>query len=128
MGRLMFRLGVKIQGQPLLSLTTVGARSGKRRRTVVGWFADDQRPGSFLIVASNAGSARHPGWAYNLAASPDRAMVDLGEGEFAVDADVLSGEARESAWEKVVDLAPGYGSYLDKTDREIPIFRLTPRS
>ncbi|MGA7281433.1 MAG: nitroreductase/quinone reductase family protein [Acidimicrobiia bacterium] len=127
-GRLMFRVGMKIQGRPLLRLITVGARSGKRRETVLGWFPDDHRPESFLIVASNAGSARHPGWAYNLAANPGQAKADLGEGEVAVDAELLPGEERASAWDMVVDLAPGYGSYIEKTDREIPIFRLTPRS
>lgn len=123
----MFRLGIKIQGRPLLRLITVGARSGKRRQTVLGWFPDDRRPESVLVVASNAGSARHPGWAHNLVANPGQAMVDLGEGEVAVDAELLSAEERASAWAKVVELAPGYGSYTEKTDREIPIFRLTPR-
>jgi F420H(2)-dependent quinone reductase len=126
-GRVMFRLGIKIQGRPLIRLITVGARSGKRRQTVLGRFPDDRRQESVLVVASNAGSARHPGWAYNLVANPSQAKADLGEGEVAVDAELLSSKERASAWDKVVELAPGYGSYTEKTDREIPIFRLTPR-
>ncbi len=125
MGNLMFRLGIKVQGRSLLRLTTVGAHTGKPRRVSLGWFPDDDRSDSWLVVASNAGSARHPGWAHNLAANPNEATVDLGDGELAVEAEALTGDERESAWARVVELAPGYGSYLEKTDREIPIFRLS---
>lgn len=122
----MFRLGGKVQGRPLLRLSTVGARSGKRREAVLGWFpSESDRRDSWIVVGSNAGSARHPGWAHNLAKSPDKASVDLGEGEIAVDVELLAGAERESAWNRVVDMAPGYGAYREKTDRQIPIFRLT---
>src|SRR5438309_11141947 len=62
---------MRIQGRPLMELETVGARSGTKRRTVLGWFPDTlDGPGqnasesmtSSLVVASNAGSARHPAW------------------------------------------------------------------
>jgi deazaflavin-dependent oxidoreductase (nitroreductase family) len=79
------------------------------------------------VVASNAGSARHPGWAHNLAKYPDQARVDIGDGETAVDVELLAGAERESTWNGVVNTAPGYGAYRQKTDREIPIFRLTRR-
>lgn len=126
-GGLMFRLGAKVQGRPLLRLSTVGARSGKRREAVLGWFPDGDHSDSWLVVGSNAGSARHPGWAHNIAANPDRVTVDVGEGPIAVDAELLGGEEHEAAWGRVVHMAPGYGAYLEKTDREIPIFRLTRR-
>lgn len=127
-GKLMVRFGAKVQGRPLLRLTTTGAKSGKLRDAVLGWFPDGDRDDSWFVVASNAGSARHPGWAFNLANNPDRASVDLGDGEFPVEAEVLTGAERESAWNQVVELAPGYGHYLEQTDREIPIIRLTRRS
>lgn len=38
------------------------------------------------------------------------------------------GTERESVWTEVRDTAPGYGRYEEKTDREIPLFRLTLRS
>lgn len=126
-GSLMMRLGVKVQGRPLLRLTTIGAKTGKRRETVLGWFADPDKDDSWLVVASAAGSARHPGWAFNLAKKPSDASVDLGDGPFPVTAEVLSGTEREAQWNRVVELAPGYGRYVEKTDREMPIFRLTRR-
>ena len=123
----MMRLGFKIQGRPLLRLTTIGARTGASRKVVLGWFPDEGRSDAWLVVASNSGSARHPGWAYNLAGNPDRVFVDLGKGPIAAEPELLMGPERDSAWSRIVELAPGYGRYATKTDREIPIFRLTRR-
>jgi deazaflavin-dependent oxidoreductase (nitroreductase family) len=121
---LMFRFGAKVQGRPLLRLTTIGARSGVRRETVLAWF-EGNRDESWFVVASNSGSARHPAWAFNLAKSPVGVFVDIGGGGIPVEAELLAGAERESVWNRIVELAPGYGRYLEKTDREIPIFRLT---
>ena len=128
MGQVMFRTGVKVQGRPLLSLTTTGARTGKTRRAVLGWFPDEQREDCRLVVGSANGSARHPGWAYNLAKSPDDLTVDIGDGPVPATAELLAGPERAAAWDRVVELAPGYGRYTAKTDRELPIFRLSPRT
>lgn len=125
-GDAMFRLGVKVQGRPLLRLTTVGARTGKVRSSVLGWFPDDDQKG-WIVVAANAGSARHPGWAYNLAANPDAATVDAGDGEAPADVELLTGQDRDSMWKRVAELAPGYRRYEEKTDRQMALFRLTPR-
>jgi len=125
-GDLMFRAGVRIQGRPLLRLGTIGARSGKPRRSVLGWFADETQEDAWIIVASNAGSARHPGWAYNLAKHPDSVTVDAGGGEVTVSVEMLSGAERARTWRRIADTSPGYGRYEGKTDREIPLFRLTP--
>ena len=126
-GDIMFRRGWKIQGRPLLRLTTIGARTGRPRQTILGWFPDDQGANSWRIVASNGGAARHPAWAFNLAKNPDSATIDVGEGDIAVTAELLSGTERDMAWDQVVALAPGYGRYTTKTDRELPIFRLSAR-
>jgi deazaflavin-dependent oxidoreductase (nitroreductase family) len=124
----MFRFGVKVQGRPLLRLITAGARTGKRRRAVLGWFPDDSRADSWVIVASNGGSARHPGWAYNITRNPEAVTADVGEGEVPVDVELLAGAERESMWSRVVTMAPGYGRYTEKSDRQIPLFRLIPRA
>src|SRR5690349_10585249 len=50
---------------PTAVLETKGAKSGKRRRTAIIYFHDGDE---IIVVASNAGSPRHPGWYYNLRA------------------------------------------------------------
>lgn len=126
-GALMFRRGRKIQGRPLLRLIAIGAKTGKRRARLLGWFPDRDRVDSWIVVASNGGSAHHPSWAYNLAAHPDQVWVDPGEGEVPVRAEILTGSEREAVWAEIAAASPGYGRYQKQTDREIPVFRLTPR-
>ena len=127
----MFRLfgrRMRIQGRPLLLLTTTGAKTGNVRETTLGWFPDDEGGSdSRLIVASNAGAASHPNWYVNLARRPDGAAVEVDGRRFGVKAESLEGPERDRAWKRIVALAPGYGKYEQDTDREIPVVRLTPR-
>jgi deazaflavin-dependent oxidoreductase (nitroreductase family) len=126
----MFRLlgrRIRIQGRPLLLLTTTGAKTGRVRETTLGWFPDDEGgSGSRLIVASAAGAATHPAWYVNLARRPEGAAIEVEGRRFAVNADSLHGPERDRAWKRIVALAPGYGKYEHDTDREIPVVRLTP--
>jgi deazaflavin-dependent oxidoreductase (nitroreductase family) len=121
------RRGMKVQGRPLLELITIGARSGSERHTVLGWFEDPNHPDARLVVASYSGSASNPAWLLNMAAHPESVRVRDGRGEFGVTADTLAGAERAEAWERVSAAAPGYGVYATKTNREIPMVRLTPR-
>ena len=127
----MFRLlgrRMRVQGRPLLLLTTTGAKTGRVRQTTLGWFPDEEGGSdSRLIVASAAGAASHPSWYVNLARRPDVAAIDVDGQRFAVNADSLHGPERDRAWKRIVALAPGYGKYEQQTDREIPVVRLTPR-
>lgn len=131
LSHLIFRMRgerMKIQGQPLLLLSTVGARSGQHRQAILARFADPGHPGAWLVVGSNGGAARHPSWCYNLAKNPDHASIKVGKDDLKVDAESLDGAERDEAWKRIVSLAPGYGKYLTSTDRQIPIIRLTPKS
>src|SRR5436309_4732158 len=122
------RLGdrMRIQGRPLVGLETVGAKSGSRRHAVVGSFHEIAAtvPSSWVVVASNAGSARHPAWFLNLAKNPDQVWITTGKRRIKVRPETLEGEERDRAWQEVTSLAPGYGRYLEITDRVIPIVRL----
>jgi deazaflavin-dependent oxidoreductase (nitroreductase family) len=116
--------GDRVRGLDLLYLTTVGARSGKQRTNPVARFDDGQ--GGWIIVASANGAAQHPGWYHNLAAHPDSVWVEVAGTRHHVTVEQLAGEQREQAWEGVVTRAPNFNTYLDKTDRELPVLRLTP--
>jgi deazaflavin-dependent oxidoreductase (nitroreductase family) len=129
----MFRLAgrvIRIQGRPLLLLTTVGGKTGQRRKTTLGYFEDTTGGGggdSWLVVASAAGAAKHPAWYFNLARNPDKVWVELGPepgNVRQVRPESLKGEERQTAWAEIVRLAPGYGKYVEQTDRKIPIVRL----
>ena len=124
----LFGRRMRVQGRPLLLLTTTGAKTGRRRQTTLGWFPDeDGRSASWVIVASAAGAAAHPAWYVNLARRPEGASIEVDGRQLAVNAESLHGAERERAWERIVALAPGYGKYAEQTDREIPVVRLTPR-
>ena len=83
LSHLVFRMlgdRMKIQGQQLLMLTTVGAKTGIRRHAILARFPDPTHPGTWLVIGSNGGSARHPSWCYNLAKNPEQAWIKMGKG------------------------------------------------
>jgi len=116
----------RTMGFPILMLTTTGARSGQPRQTVLGYFSDVARPRAWIIVASAAGSARHPAWYFNVAKHPDQVWIEVGDAKLKVRPTLLSGEERAAAWQRVIREAPQYAAYETKTDRQIPILRLEP--
>jgi deazaflavin-dependent oxidoreductase (nitroreductase family) len=119
------RSGWRFQGMDLLFLTTTGRKSGAEHTTPVAWFPGPD--GSWLIVASAAGSARNPAWYHNLAAHPGQVQIELADRKVAVTAEQLTGTAREQAWQQITAAQPRYARYQQKTDREFPVIRLVPR-
>jgi deazaflavin-dependent oxidoreductase (nitroreductase family) len=120
------RQGRTVMGMRALVLITTGKKSGLRRENPVAYFplAD----GSWLIIASAAGAAKHPDWYFNLAAHPDQAQIVLDGDEFPVDAEELHGDEREAYWRQITAASPGFAQYETLTDRVIPVIRLTRRT
>ena len=116
---------MQMQGVPFLLLETVGARTGKRRRALLPRF-QDTRPGTWLVTATALGSARHPAWYFNLANDPDDVWVEVDHRRLKVRAESLTGVESDEAWRRIVAAAPRFGAYRQKTDRVIPVVRLTP--
>jgi deazaflavin-dependent oxidoreductase (nitroreductase family) len=112
-------------GFDALVLTTIGRRTGLERTTPVGWFPGPG--GSWLIVASAAGGRKHPAWYLNLAAHPDQVQIETAGKKVAVVAEPLHGPEREEAWRQITTASPRFAKYQQKTDRVLPIIRLTPR-
>lgn len=115
-----------LMGFDALVLTTIGRKSGVERSTPVGWFPGEN--GSWLIVASAAGAAKNPDWYHNLAAHPDRVQVETAGRKVAVVAEQLHGMEREAAWRQIAAASPQFARYQQKTDRELPVIRLIPKS
>jgi deazaflavin-dependent oxidoreductase (nitroreductase family) len=124
MMRLHRRAGDKFQGMDLLYLTTVGARSGQSRTNPVARF--DDGGGGWIIVASFGGAAQHPSWYHNLVAHPDKVWVETAGSRQQVAVEQLAGDDRRQAWAQIVTRAPNFKTYTEKTDRELPVLRLTP--
>ena len=109
---------MRVQGRPLVELETVGSKSGSRRQAVVGSFPEIAAAGtSSWVVASSAGSARHPAWFLNLAKKPDQVWITFGKRRVKVRPETLEGAERDRAWQEITSLAPGYGRYLEVSDR-----------
>ena len=125
MARRVRRRGAKFLGFNAMALITVGRKSGLERTTPVGWFPGTD--GSWLVVASAAGAPGNPDWYYNLAAHPDQVRIDVDGKTVDVRAEQLHGPERVQAWEQITTAAPRFAQYQVKTDRELPVIRLTPR-
>ena len=68
---------MRVAGQPLLVLKTIGGSSGKERQTVLGYWADEgSGDGSLLVIASNMGAASHPAWLFNMARHPEQVWIE----------------------------------------------------
>jgi deazaflavin-dependent oxidoreductase (nitroreductase family) len=112
-------------GMDVLILHTLGRRSGQPRETPLAWFADGED--AWLIVASGGGS-EHPDWHGNLTTHPDEASIELpGREPLPVRPEVLEGAAREEAWQKIATAQPRIAKYQEKSARQYPVIRLTPR-
>ena len=114
--------GTTLRGRPVVLLTSVGARTGKLRKTPLMRVEHD---GRYAVVASLGGAPKHPVWYHNLVAHP---LVELQDGPVRKDfvAREVSGDERDDWWQRAVEAWPDYASYQKRTSRVIPVFVLTP--
>ena len=113
--------GTTLRGRPVIVLTSVGARSGKLRKTPLMRVEHD---GSYAVVASLGGAPKHPVWYHNLVANPHVELQDGPDKHDYVAREVF-GEEREQWWARAVQTWPDYDEYQTKTSRTIPVFVLT---
>ena len=114
--------GTEQGGKPVIILTSVGAKTGKLRKSPLMRVEHDAE---YAVVASLGGAPKHPVWYYNLIAYPH---VELQDGPVRKDYRVreVTGGERETWWERAVAAWPDYAEYQKKTTRTIPVFVLTP--
>ena len=114
--------GYLLRGRPCVVLTSVGARTGKLRKTAL---MRVEHEGTYAVVASLGGSSKHPVWYHNLKANPHVELQDL-----AVKRDYLAREVFDDEkavwWARAVETWPDYAKYQTKTKRQIPVFVLEP--
>ena len=112
-----------LRGVPIIVLTSLGARSGKLRKTALMRVEHD---GRYAVVASRGGAPEHPVWYWNLVAHPHVELQD-GAVKRDYDARVIEGAERDEWWERAVEVWPDYAAYATRTVRVIPVFVLEPR-
>ena len=114
--------GTELKGKPVVLLTTVGAKSGKLRKTPLMRVEHD---GQYAVVASLGGAPTNPVWYHNVTKHP---RVELQDGTAVGDYEAreVFGEEKATWWDRAVEVWPDYAEYQAKTDREIPVFVLTP--
>jgi deazaflavin-dependent oxidoreductase (nitroreductase family) len=114
--------GTELNGRPVVILTTVGAKTGKIRKSPLMRVEHD---GRYAVVASLGGAPKHPVWYYNVQANP-RVELQDGATKQAMVAREVTGDEKALWWERAVATWPDYADYQKKTTREIPVFVLEP--
>ncbi|GHE82873.1 nitroreductase [Amycolatopsis deserti] len=114
---------VGIAGLPSLRLTTLGRKSGLPRSTNLLYYPHED---GFVLVGSNWGRPRDPGWTYNLREHAEATVAIRGR-EIPVTAKPVKGEDYDRLWQRLLDFWPGYEMERLAAGRELPIFLLTRR-
>ena len=114
--------GTELQGRPVILLTSIGAKTGKIRKTPL---MRVEHGGEYAVVASLGGAPKNPVWYHNIKAHP---RVELQDGTVNKDYEAreVFGDEKAAWWERAVAAWPDYANYQTKTDRQIPLFVLTP--
>jgi deazaflavin-dependent oxidoreductase (nitroreductase family) len=116
------KVGGPFEGNELLLLTTIGAKSGLPRLSPLSCKRID---GKLLIIAGNGGADTNPSWVYNLRANPS-AQVELAAESYNVTARELTPAERDDIVAKITAEISAFAEFQAKTNRVIPIFELEP--
>jgi deazaflavin-dependent oxidoreductase (nitroreductase family) len=108
-------------GRPVMVLTTTGAKSGEPRTAVVTFTRDDD---DYIVVGSKSGEPKDPAWFTNLVANPV-VTVETDHQVFRARATIAQGADRDALWDRHVAEHQQFADYPSKTDRVIPIARLS---
>jgi deazaflavin-dependent oxidoreductase (nitroreductase family) len=101
-------------GRGLLILTTTGARSGELRSVVLGFGRHGDR---LVVIASDNGAPKAPGWYHNLLANPNATIELAGPERFEVRASTATHDERD----ELSKVLPYLEQQQTLTAREIPI-------
>jgi deazaflavin-dependent oxidoreductase (nitroreductase family) len=114
--------GGDMKGRPVIVLTSVGAKTGKLRKTPL---MRVEHEGTYAVVASLGGAPEHPVWYHNLKANPHVELQDRAT-KRDYTAREVTGDEKAAWWDRAVEAWPDYATYQKKTTRQIPVFVLEP--
>ncbi len=116
------RIGSKVGDGPVLLLTTTGRKSGQQRTAPVLYLARDE---SMVLIDTNGGNEKLPGWSHNLKAKPE-AEVQIGKRKVTVTARIAEGAEREELWRACNEQYGGFDDYVKWLDRTPSVWVLEP--
>ncbi|HEY7137315.1 MAG TPA: nitroreductase family deazaflavin-dependent oxidoreductase [Acidimicrobiia bacterium] len=113
----------EIVGEHWIILWTLGARSGKVRKTPLVRVSDGE--GRYAVIGSMGGAPTHPQWVHNIRATP---LARLQDGDAVNDYTVreVGGDEKATWWARAREVWPDYDAYQAATERAIPLFVLDP--
>jgi deazaflavin-dependent oxidoreductase (nitroreductase family) len=111
------KVGGMFEGQPMMLLTTIGAKSGQPRLIPLVFTTDGER---LVVIASKGGAPTNPDWFRNLVANPT-VTVEVGSETFQARASVAESPERERLYDQQAAIMPGFAEYQRKTTRQIPV-------
>jgi len=114
--------GTFLRGAPVMLLTVVGRKSGRRLTVPLLYLQDGER---VVTVASKGGMDHHPLWYLNLTANP-AVEVQIGTEVHTMRAHTADDGERERYWPRLVTMYPDYAGYQARTTRRIPVVVLSP--
>ncbi|MFI5913016.1 nitroreductase/quinone reductase family protein [Dactylosporangium sp. NPDC051541] len=115
--------GRRLEGRPLLLLTTKGRRSGRHYTNPMMYVRLDDR---LLVIASAAGAERDPDWFRNLAADP-AVTVEVDGEEYPATATPATGPDRDGLFTRIAAQYPFFAEHQAGTERRIPVVELVRR-
>lgn len=117
------KIGGKLLGADVLTLSTTGRRSGQTRNSPMFYVQDAN---NYAVVASNAASQRPPAWWLNLQANPD-AEAHIHGISHRVRARLADDSETAALWPRFVKMYAGYDYYRSIGTRTQPVIVLEPR-
>ena len=116
------RLGSRLGNMGMLVLHTTGRKSGEKRSHTLQYMPDGA---TYVIVASNNGQDRHPGWYHNVLSNP-HVRIQIGRRRQAALATVAGPEEYAQLWPRLIAQNPTWEAYARRTTRKIPVVILHP--
>jgi deazaflavin-dependent oxidoreductase (nitroreductase family) len=123
------KVGGPFEGAPMVLLHHRGRKSGASYVSPLMYLPDESDPATIYVFASKAGAPTDPEWYRNLIAAEDGARVEVGDEQYDVDVEEVTGAQRDRVFDEQARRNPGFAGYAEKTAgiRVIPVVALRRR-
>ena len=100
-----------------LCITTIGRRTGRERRAILGYYEDGP---NLVTLAMNGWAQDEPAWWLNLQAHPD-VTADLADGSRQVTGRAAQGDERERLWARWRQIDKNLDAYAARRSRQTAV-------